>query len=156
MSKCMNAVRKVRFYELLANVIIDPDLTRSEVERLMAAYREVRNCVSVELTEELVFAAHREYHSTDVIYTDHVENLARAAFADLARHFRWPAARHVFQRFAEISGTAGDDDLYASVIASRDLDEEGRFAVVTLIVDSKEGFSALFNKARSPSYAHLV
>jgi hypothetical protein len=155
MSKCTNAMKKVSFYDALASIIIDPDLQELEIDRLLVAYRDVRNCISLEITADVIRSAHREYHDHS-LPTDTVDNLARAAFKDLTAHFRWPVARQVFDRFAEMSGTAGEDDLYASVISVRNLDEEGRFAAVTLVVDSREGFTALLERSKSPSYIHLV
>lgn len=155
MSKCTNAVKKADFYDQLASIIIDPDLQMSEIDRVLESYRVVRNCISVEITADVIRSAHREYHDHS-LNTDVVDNLARAAFKDLTAHFRWPTARQVFDRFAYMNGTAGDEDLYASVVSVRNLDEEGRFAAVTLVVDSKEGFTALLERSRSPSYIHLV
>lgn len=92
-------------------------------------------------------------------YLDVREDVLQLAFQDLAPHLRDPKAQEVIGRLYDHTGSLGED-LYLHVKNVRLFDTSNTQgpAVVTLIVDSYEGFKGLIAKDNDerPNYVHAT
>ena len=98
------------------------------------------------------------FHGGDE-YLDAHEDVLQLAFQDLAPHLRDPKAQEVIRGLYDSTGSCGEDFyLHVKNVRLFDVSDPQGPAVVTIIVDSYEGFKSLIAKDQDmrPDYVHAT
>ena len=150
-----NYEKILEFYSLLLELVKWDRFDRVIAKKAIQLHRHIKNLIR--LKDFDMKYAENFYGGEE--YLDVREDVLQLAFQDLAPHLRDPKAQEVIRGLYDSTGSCGED-LYLHVKNVRlfDTSEPRGPAVVTLIVDSYEGFKGLIAKDEKnrPDYVHAT
>jgi hypothetical protein len=147
-----NYDKMVEFYSLLVELVKYEPFQKGTARDLAKIHAEIKSAIRVK--EFSIKRAKEFYDDLDVR-----EDFLQLAFQDLAPHLRDPKAQAVIRELYDHTGSCGED-LYLHVKNVRlfdDSEPQGP-AVLTVVVDSYEGFMGLIGKdpKKRPDYVHAT
>lgn len=150
-----NYEKILEFYLLLLELVKWNQLDKVIAKKAIQLHRHIRN--SIRLKDfNMKFA--ENFHGGEE-YLDVREDVLQLAFQDLAPHLRDPKAQEVIRGLYDSTGSCGEDlYLHGKNVRLFDASDTQGPAVVTIIVDSYEGFKGLIAKdeKKRPDYVHAT